>query len=273
MALSQKHWALIGRLAVAVITVVSAGAAGLYYLGQLTTGPRVVLEAEAGPFYPLPDFRYDEVVASAAPDSLAADLLDARLDSADIGWLTERLSRRFKSYGSAPYVRGFMKGVVRNDGNRPATGVVVTVDGGTYAAVDRSGGTTEVERIDGVVEVGSLRSQEEVELLVWLDSPYSAFPAPRVTLVHDGGIGVVTLGLPVAGLGLRVGRFFDVFGGLPLILAVSVGLLLILPWLWELWTSSRGRPGGAAGDSVPAEGVVVEDDTTPAQAPPQAGSS
>ena len=175
------------------------------------------------------------------------------IDSAEIGLLADRLSWRLESFGPDPYVQGFLRGVVRNEGNRPATSVVATIPKGQYAAVVRSGGSVDVAKIDGVVEIGSLRSREEVDLLVWSTSQYMAFPPPeKVTLVYDEGIGNVRLALPVAGAGLWLGRVLEVFGGLLLVVVVGVGLLVVIPWLARLLSSP------VAGSERPAEGSDLE---------------
>jgi hypothetical protein len=244
-ATSEARWAKVGKVLSVVVTLVGAVVGIIVGIGKINApGPDVVVEVGAGPFRPLPtaDLRLRELLRLSSQESLTGALEGLLQDSADTGLVARRLEGHFRIFSSEPYLRGFLAGTIVNQGDRPADDVVVTINRGRVARLQRDDGSDTILEINDVLPVGRLRTRESVEIEVWLDSPYSVWEASgQVAVTHAEGVGVVALGVPVAGVPLFLKKYWSIL--ILLVLALSAYLVL---YLGVQWTNRRARADSPA---------------------------
>jgi hypothetical protein len=156
--------------------------------------------------------------------------------------------------------RGLLIGAITNVGDRPASGVALTVSGAQVASIYRVGQADTVLVVSGPIELGSIRSGEAVTIRVWLNRPYDASRLDRqVSLVHDDGVGAVSMAIPVRGPGLLLTRYWSLIR----IVGIGLGAYVVVLGTFVLYNLLRGK-------HVVAEQTSDASPPAEASSPPQA---
>lgn len=232
--MSEQTWARLGKVAVVLSTVAVAAVA---VWGLRSPGPDVVFEFSVGWFRPLPT---EDLAERASPDSLASPLDSLGLDLVSVQDLSLliRNQLRWDDRYQEDHV-AYLTGVVRNDGDLPAEDVTISVPGGTVFLWHRSGsrqGAGHVTGVGGVLDIGGLRSREEVTIHIWSGRNYALSSLEdSVAVVHATGVGEADVAYPVRGLPLVVAQNVHVAMGaiLGVLIVYLMGGLVRLGTWWE----------------------------------------
>lgn len=232
---SQDWWKIvtaIGTVALLALTLV-----------ELSSEPTAEVEAEvsrASQYHPpgvrqvMSDFdwRFSEIpLVGSARDSL---WLSAYPDSA---LYDERAYRLF---------REAWRIIVTNDGDVAADSVVLSLPMAQYARIDREGTGPIFQTVhEGVLELGSLRPDQAMELVVWSRhaTRYPDLTVDDMAISHRAGRGNVDYERPVA----EIFQWLDQHPMTSLWLAATalIGILALPESFYDVWQIlTSGKNGG-----------------------------
>ena len=146
----------------------------------------------------------------------------------DLGWLRGRaldrdrlpwVSRAFVS--DAPWLSGYWKIVVNNEGDEIARSVSLDVPSARYAMVAGSGGARTHMSVSETIELGNILPKQKSTVIAWTYSEPGEFDLGRIILRHEKGLGEIAI--------VREGHGFwtGPYVGQLVLLAIGLALLLV----------------------------------------------
>jgi len=145
--------------------------------------------------------------------------------------------------------KGYWAVVVRNSGDRSALGVSLHLPGVTYFLIERKGMTPTHARADEVIELGSMKPQDEVQVIGWTQFKPSEYDVDEITLKHESGVGTVKGLYPVGGAWYGLACHWRFWVLQTLCFAVLVYCVVMFVANWRAY---RRRSQSAAVSEAPA---------------------
>jgi hypothetical protein len=88
--------------------------------------------------------------------------------------------------------RGFWRAEILNNGNEQASGISIDLPHMTHASIARHSGEPTYSKINGTIEIGTLRPSEKVEVTAWTNQNLNLYDIDEITLRHSKGKGAVS---------------------------------------------------------------------------------
>ncbi len=129
------------------------------------------------------------------------------------------------------HLKGYYSVTLRNEGNKSAKSVTLTLPNIVYMCIDREGEERKCNKSSEVVKIDDFRPHEAISVIAWSrhEPPPYLHISDRILLTHESGVGSVVIRAPIGPFWHGLARFLKIFW-IPILFFMYIFSVVFIYW-------------------------------------------